>query len=284
MKALTDEELRMNAQAISVATSVLGAETVEAATRCELVDLMDQGSRALGIGGFNRGAFKAMRGVSKAMMPRVAGDVRQMETGGLPKSFVLAVTADRVHAIEDKHDRGKLVAGKVLESWDREGFTARRDSGRWSNILALPDDREILTISLPREGYKSKKMQFADRVAAATGQSDMPVQVAVGKDAASQKLVASLVSTSPPAWAGNQYAREMMYGQLARLADARDRGAMSDEQFAALKAKMLDNADPAEQFSVDPAQQLAKLADLRDRGVLSDQEFAAQKAKILGTS
>jgi hypothetical protein len=239
MKALTDEELRMNAQAISVATSVLGAETVEAATRCELVDLMDQGSRALGIGGFNRGAFKAMRGVSKAMMPRVAGDVRQMETGGLPKSFVLAVTADRVHAIEDKHDRGKLVAGKVLESWDREGFTATRGSAM-SSVLSLPDDREILTISLPREGYKSKKMQFADRVAAATGQSDMPVQVAVGKDAASQKLVASLVSTSPPAWAGNQYAREMMYGQLARLADARDRGAMSDEQFAALKAKMLD--------------------------------------------
>jgi hypothetical protein len=281
MKALTDEELRLNEQAIGVATSVV-RDTVEAATRCELVDFMDQGGKALGFGVGMRAGAKAMRGLTRVTNPRLAGDLRQIETGGLPKSFVLAVTASKVYAVEDKRDGGKLVAGKVLESWDRAGFTASRDSTSMGSVMALPDDRELLTIYLPRESAKSRRLQMYNRVTDATGQSEMPQQVAVARDAASQKLVEALVSTSPPLWAGNTYARGMVDENLAKLADARDRGALSEEQFAALKAKMYGKAAPVEQL--DPAEQLTKLADLRDRGALSDEEFAAQKAKILGTS
>jgi Short C-terminal domain len=61
----------------------------------------------------------------------------------------------------------------------------------------------------------------------------------VAKDAASQKLLDALVSTSPPVWAGNALAREMVYGHLAKLAELRDRGVLSDEEFAAQKAKIL---------------------------------------------
>ncbi|HEY2436430.1 MAG TPA: hypothetical protein VGH93_04565, partial [Solirubrobacteraceae bacterium] len=62
MKQLSDEELRMNEQAASVAEKVVG-EPVEAAARCEQVT-RDMRMEAAGVSGVNRGIMKVMRAPS----------------------------------------------------------------------------------------------------------------------------------------------------------------------------------------------------------------------------
>jgi hypothetical protein len=123
MNELSSEELQWNMQAVGVAASALG-EPVAAATRCEQVTT-DMAAGAAGVGKFNRGMMKGMKAVSGKMMPSVGNMAKGLETGGLPKSFILAVTDRQVHALEDGQDGGKLTAGKVLKSWDREGFVAK---------------------------------------------------------------------------------------------------------------------------------------------------------------
>ena len=256
MKALTDDELRMNQQAVSVAATVLG-ESVEAATRCEQAT-QDMQLEAAGVGAVNRGFVKGARGLSKVMMPRTMGGMKQMESGGLPKSFVLAVTADKVHALEDKQDGGQLVAGKVLQSWDRATFTAKRgDAPGMNRISGVPEDRQMLIIYLPLEGGKSKYMQAAAEMTAAAGGPGMPHRMAVAKDDASEKVLDAVTANAPAAGAN------VMIG-----------GQRLDEMMAQAGAA---------QAAADPTEQLARLADLHDRGALTDEEFAAQKAKILGT-
>jgi hypothetical protein len=255
VKPLTDEELRMNEDAASVASSVLG-ESVEAATRVEQVT-QDQQLENFGVGGFNRGAVKVSRGIGRMMMPRTMGGMKNMETGGLPKTFVLAVTADKIHALEDKDDKGKLVGGKALQSWDRATFQAK--SGQNAAVTAVsgvPDDRQLLVIYLPLDGGKSKYMQAAARIQQQAGGPGQPHRVMVAKDEASNKVV-ELVTANAPAAGAN-----IMIG---------------GQSVADMMAQAGGGAAAA-----DPTQQLTKLADLHDRGVLSDEEFATQKAKILG--
>ena len=256
MKALTDDELRMNQQAVSVAATVLG-ESVEAATRCEQAT-QDMQLEAAGVGAVNRGFVKGARGLSKVMMPRTMGGMKQMESGGLPRSFVLAVTADKVHALEDKQDGGQLVAGKVLQSWDRATFTAKRgDAPGMNRISGVPEDRQMLIIYLPLEGGKSKYVQAAAEMTAAAGGPGMPHRMAVAKDDASEKVLDAVTANAPAAGAN------VMIG-----------GQRLDEMMAQAGAA---------QAAADPTEQLARLADLHDRGALTDEEFAAQKAKILST-
>jgi hypothetical protein len=246
----------MNQQAVGVAATVLG-ESVEAATRCEQVT-QDMQLEAAGVGGINRGFVKGARGLSRAIMPRTMGGMKQMETGGLPKSFVLAVTADKVHALEDKQDGGQLVAGKVLQSWDRATFTAKRGNAPGMNrISGVPDDRQMLVIYLPLEGGKSKYMQAAAEMTAAGGGPGMPHRMAVAKDDASEKVLDAVTANAPAAGANIMIGGQRLDEMMAQASGA--------------------------QAAADPTEQLARLADLRDRGALTDEEFAAQKAKILGT-
>lgn len=183
--------------------------------------------------------------------------MKQMETGGLPNSFVLAVTASKVYAIEDKHDGGKLVAGKVVKSWDRDGFTAKQNTTPGLNVSSgVPDDRQILIIYLPLEGGKSRYMQAAARQTAAYGSPGMPHRVALAKDEASQKVIDAVTANAPAPGANIMIGGQSLSDMMAQA------GAQA----------------------ADPAEQLAKLADLHERGALTDEEFAAQKAKILGTS
>jgi hypothetical protein len=251
---LTKEEERMNEQAASVASSVLH-ESVDAACRCEQVT---QGMQleAAGVSTVSRGFVKGFRGLSRVMMPRTMGGLNQMETGGLPSSFVLAVTADKVYAIQDKRDGGRLVGGKVLMSWERESFTAKLNTMAGLNVTSgVPEDRQILIIYLPLEGGKSRYMQAAARQAAAYGSPGMPHRVALAKDEASQKVI-DAVTANAPAPGANVF--------------------IGGENLADMMAQR--TAQP------DPADQLTKLADLHDRGVLTDEEFAAQKARLLGSS
>jgi hypothetical protein len=252
MELLSDAALRLNTQASAVAATVL-SEPVEAATRCEQVT-QDMRLGAAGVGGINRGLVRGMKAMNRAMMPSVGGVGKELETAGLPQSFVLAVTASKVHALEDKHDGDTLLAGKILKSWDREGFQARRNDERMNAANGVPADRQVLTIFLPIEGGKGRYQQAMARNSSAAGSPGMPHKVMVAKDSASAAVIDALVTAGavPNIIVGGQSLQDMLAGAGA--------GAVTD------------------------ADQLAKLAALHDRGVLTDDEFAAQKAKILGGS
>jgi hypothetical protein len=255
MKQLSENDLRVNDQAASVAAGVLG-ESVEAATRCEQVTEGQQ-LEAAGVGAINRGMLKGMKSMNRAMMPRLGSDMKDMKTGGLPSSFVLAVTAKGVHAIEDKRDGDKLVAGKVLKSWERDSFVAKASMNPGlAASSGVPDDRQLLIIYLPMEGAKSRYMKAAARNVAASGSPGMPHKVMVAKDAASQKVMDAVVSRAAPG------ANVMIGGRSLQ--------------------DMMAQAGGNAQAAADPTERLSRLADLRDRGVLTDEEFAAQKAAILG--
>lgn len=272
MKPLTREDLRMNEQAVGVATRVV-KEQVDAAARCEQIT-QDSQLEAAGVGAFNRAFVKAGKGMGRMMMPRTMGGLNQMETGGLPDRFVLAVTAHKVHAIEDKHDGDKLVPGKLLKTFDRATFRAKPSASHGLAVQGgVPDDRQMLIIYLPIEGGKSRYMQAAARQTAAFGSPGMPHRLALAKDDASDHLVNALSANAPAPGAnimvGGQSLADMMAQAQAGMAQAGIAPGTVPGQVGA--------AQP------DPVEQLTKLADLHDRGVLSDEEFAAQKARILGS-
>jgi hypothetical protein len=91
---------QVNEQALGVSSSVLN-DSVAAAARCEQVT-QDQQLEAFGVGGATRGMAKFGKKLGGAMMPSVGNMAKGLETGGLPKTFILAVTSDQVHAIEEK--------------------------------------------------------------------------------------------------------------------------------------------------------------------------------------
>jgi hypothetical protein len=250
MQALSQDDLRNNEQAANVAASVVG-EPIEAAARAEQIT-QDQQMAAVGVGGLSRGFMKGSKGLSKVMMPKTMGDMGKMESGGLPKTFVLAVSKTKVYAIEHKESGGQLVAGKLLKEWDREGFRASASdpSGIQAQMSGIPEDRRPLTIFIPIEGAKSKYMQAAANVMATAG-AGMPTKLMVAKDSASQKLIDAIAS-------GAAAATVIVNGQIVSGPGA-----------------------PAAPSSVD---QLTQLAALHQSGVLSDAEFAQQKSRILGAS
>src|SRR5262249_26247391 len=144
------------------------------------------------VGAINRGLMRGMMKMNKATsVGRMADGLR---TGGLPSSFVLAVTATKVYAIEDKDSGGELVAGKVLKSWDRDGFQARRGNPITNPALGVPEDRQVLILLLPIEGGNNRYLQAAARNTAAS--PGMPHKVMVAKDAASQAVIDTLASAS----------------------------------------------------------------------------------------
>src|SRR5580692_1197563 len=181
MQELSSEELQWNAQAVGVAASALG-EPVAAATRCEQVTT-DMAAEAAGVGKINRG-----------MMPGVGGMAKGLETGGLPKSFILAVTDRQIHALEDVHDGGKLTPGKVLKSWDRQGFQAKISPDMANAAQGIPADRQLLVLYLPIEGGNNKYLQAASTNIAAAGSAGMPQRCAIAKDAASQRVIDAIVT------------------------------------------------------------------------------------------
>ena len=125
----------------------------------------------------------------------------------------------------------------------------------------VPDDRQILIIYLSLEGSKSKYMQAAARQTAAYGSPGMPTKFALAKDEASQKVIDAVTANAPAAGSniiiGGQSLADMQAAaaqaaagagaasgtdpteKLTRLADLHDRGVLSDDEFAAQKAKVL---------------------------------------------
>jgi len=249
---LSDAELKLNQQASTIAAAVL-SEPVEAATRCEQVN-SDMRLEAAGAGAINRGLVRGMKKMNRAMMPSVGGMAKEIESAGLPQNFILAVTAGKVVVLEDKHDGDKLLAGQVLKSWDREGFQARRGDDRMNAANGVPADRQVLTILIPIEGGKGRYQQAMAQNTAAAGSAGMPHKVMLAKDAASVAVVDALASKSalPNVMFGGQSLQDMVAQagagaaaaadpaeQLTKLAALHERGVLTDEEFAAQKAKIL---------------------------------------------
>jgi len=254
----------MNEQAAAVAASVL-SESVVAATRCEQIT-QEMTMEAAGLGAGMRGMAKVNRkigfGMAKGMgmgkMVDMAGDMR---TGGLPSSFVLAVTDSQVHALEDKQKGGNLVAGKVLKSWDREGLMAR--AGAAVGVSAT--DRQVLTLFLPMEGGKNRYMAAAAAQMAQAGAPGMPHRFLIATDPPSQAVVDAIASRE----ALGDFAASQLQSNPALAA-----------RFPGGAAAMASQAAGGES-SVD---RLAKLAELRASGALTDAEFEVEKAKIIGSA
>lgn len=253
MKALTDEDLRMNEQAKEVAASVLG-ESVLAATRCEritedmMIEAAGSGKVMRGMAKFGRGQMKVMSKITPGM-----GSVQKMgeelRGGGLPKTFVLAITDSKVAAVEDKERGGQLVAGDVLKTWGRDEIYGKGGAA----VMVPGDDRQQLTLYLPAGETNNKYLKAAAAQAAKMGSNVRPVRYLVAKDDASQAVIDLLSVNAPAAGANIMIGGQSLAGMMGQAA------------------------------AVDPTEQLSRLADLHERGVLSDDEFAAQKAKILGS-
>jgi hypothetical protein len=121
MKALFGDELvGINEQAATVAASVL-SEAVVAATLTQSIVAFEKT--------INRRSRWFGRGVTEqnAYDNRIMSAEVWLASGGLPDSFILAVTAGSIYVIEDKRKDAQLFAGQVLKSWVRNGFRASVD-------------------------------------------------------------------------------------------------------------------------------------------------------------
>jgi hypothetical protein len=249
MGSLTAEQV--NEQAAMVAASVLN-DSVIAAARCEQVT-QDQQMKAAGIGGGTRGVAKFGSKMSRAMMPSVGNMAKGLEAGGLPETFLLAVTKTQVHALEEKDKKGNLVPGKVLRSWDREGFRASLGNDAVNAASGVPGDRQALTLYLPLDDSKNKYLAASAEMMAHAGSPGMPTRFMVAKDEPSRAVVEELVGNSPET--------TIQMG-----------GAAVQTPFQV----------PGQMPQTDSTAQLERLAQLHASGALTDEEFAAQKAKIIG--
>lgn len=239
---------------IAVQASAVLSEPVEAATRCEQVT-RDMQRQASGFGGLTRGLMRANDALGRATPGRMGHMSTQMETAGLPNSFILAVTRSHVHAIEERQQGDDLVPGRVLKSWDRAGFQARRGNDRANAYRGVPADRQVLILFLPVQG-RGRIMQAAARNAAAAGSPGFPHQMMVAKDAPSQRVIDALGAT------GSAGPNIVIGGK--RLQDI-----------------IAEKAAPAAMAPSQPsvAQRLQELETLHASGVITDAEYTSSGSK-----
>jgi hypothetical protein len=250
---------QVNEQALGVGSSVLN-DSVVAAARCEQVT-QDQQLEAFGVGGATRGMAKFGKKLGGAMMPSVGNMAKGLETGGLPKTFILAVTSDQVHAIEEKEKKDKLVPGDVLKSWDRATFRASLGNDAISAVSGAPDDRQVLTLYIPLGDSKNKYLKASSDIAARAGSAGQPIRFMIARDEASEALVKEVVGDNPA----------MPNIQLGGVGGVQMGGVAGGVQM------------PGQPAAADSTAQLERLAQLHASGALTDEEFAAQKAKIIGS-
>ncbi|OBF04480.1 hypothetical protein A5730_18150 [Mycobacterium sp. ACS4054] len=237
----------INQQAIAVASEIL-RQPVEAATRCEQT------------------STKAMQ-----IYPSGGGEVhwKRVPNGtGLPKSFILAVTASHVYALEDKQHRGAPVAGQVLKAWDRTGFRARAGSDAVARAGGPPDDRQIITLWLPIDGDSGRVAQQIAAQRAASGQRipGLPHAFVIAKDEPGQRIIDALGAAPAPHEAGPNIT---IGGRRLQdiLAEARASGEGGPAKPAAPQR-------PA-------AERLSELEALRAAGAITDADYDRKRAEII---
>jgi hypothetical protein len=253
---------QVNEQALSIATETLN-DSVVAACHFEQVT-QDQQLKAAGIGGVNRGMAKFGTKLGEAMMPSVGNMAKGLRGAGLPENFIVAVTSNQIHAIEEKDKKGKLVSGKVLKSWNRDQVRASMNSAQvMAAVSGTPDDRQVITLYVPLDDSKNKYLQAAAEMQAKAGASGQPIRFQIAKDEASDAVAKELIGDAPA----------MPNVQI---------GGVPIEEMGQMAAAGQMPSQPAAP-ATDSTTQLEKLAQLHASGALTDEEFAAQKAKIIGT-
>ena len=247
---------QVNQEAAGVATEVLN-DSVVAACHFEQVT-QDQQMKAAGIGGATRGMAKFGTKLGEGMMPGVGNMAKGLRGAGLPENFILAVTSNQIHALEEKDKKGRLVKGKVLKSWDRDQVSASLGSAQvMAAVSGTPEDRQVITLYLPLDGAKSKYLAAAAQMQAQAGASGQPTRFQIAKDEASDGVAKELIGDAP---------------------------AMPNVQIGGVPIQQMGQmpGQPAGGGG-DATAQLERLAQLHATGALTDEEFSAQKAKIIGT-
>jgi hypothetical protein len=178
-----------------------------------------------------------------------------LETGGLPKTFILAITGNQVHAIEEKEKKGKLEPGDVLKSWDRATFRASLGGGAIDAVSGAPEDRQVITLYIPLDDSKNKYLKASASIAAQAGSAGQPIRFQMARDEASDTLAKELIGDTP---------------------------AMPNIQLGGVGGMQIGQMPGQAAGGADSTAQLEKLAQLHASGALTDEEFAAQKAKIIG--
>jgi Short C-terminal domain len=245
---------QVNEQALTVATEVVN-DSVVAACHMEQVT-QGQQMKAAGIGGATRGMAKFGTKLGEGLMPGVGGMAKGLRGAGLPENFVLAVTSGQVHAIEEKDKKGKLVKGKVLKSWDRDQVSASMNAAQVMGAMSgTPEDRQVITLYLPLDGSKNKYLAASAQMQAQAGGSGQPTKFQIAKDEASEAVAKELIGDAPampnvqiggvPIQQMGQMPGQPAAGggdstaQLEKLAQLHASGALTDEEFAAQKAKII---------------------------------------------
>jgi hypothetical protein len=241
MKPVSGDELvGINQQAATAAASVL-SEAVVAATLCQ--------SKIP----FETKAFGRHRWFGKGVTDTQANENRitkaedWLASGGLPDSFILAVTAGSIYAIEDTRKGEQLFPGKVLTSWVRSGFRATVDTRPFGT--SVPADCQLLRLCLPIEAVKnramSRQLEKAAEMFAARGLPPVAEHAfVVARDAPTQGVIDALTKSSPGA-----------------------------------RPMVAAGAGAPPQSSV--AQRLQELESLRGTGVISDAEYTAKREQII---
>jgi hypothetical protein len=246
---------QVNQEAAGVATEVL-SDSVVAACHFERIT-QGQQLKAGGIGAGTRGMAKFGRKVGEVTMPGVGKMAKGLEGSGLPENFILAVTSNQVHAMEEKDKKGKLVKGKVLKSWNRDEIRASMGNAQIVGAISgTPDDRQVITLYLPLDGSKSKYLAAAAQMQAQAGVSGQPTQFQIAKDEVSDAVAKELIGDAP---------------------------AVPNVQIGGVPIQQMGQMPGQPAAGADSTAQLERLAQLHASGALTDEEFAAQKAKIIGT-
>jgi hypothetical protein len=122
-------------------------------------------------------------------------------------------------------------------------------------VSGTPEDRQVITLYLPLDGSKNKYLAAAAQMQANAGATGQPTRFQIAKDEASEAVAKELVGDSPampnvqiggvPIQQMGQMPGQPAAGggdstaQLEKLAQLHASGALTDEEFAAQKSKII---------------------------------------------
>ena len=245
------DDTQLNDQAKAAASAALGAPVV-AASMCTRFGSSDRAAAVFGAHSLQGASLRLTN-----VFNRTARSFNQ----GLPEHFLVAVTETQVHALEAKEKHGELTAGGEYVVWDRAGLGPVLAP---QQMFGTPADGQVVVVHPPPD---MRSMSRANKkVAMAVGRG-VPVQLLFGKDATSQSVVDVLVADGhaqgarqPIVWNSNSGvpfpglpgaappaapaapAADTTVDQLEKLADLHSKGVLDDAEFAAQKARILNEA------------------------------------------
>jgi len=228
------DDTQLNDQAKAAASAALGAPVV-AASMCTRFGSSDRAAAVFGAHSLQGASLRLTN-----VFNRTARSFNQ----GLPEHFLVAVTEGGEYVVWDRAGLGPVLAPQQM--------------------FGTPADGQVVVVHPPPD---MRSMSRANKkVAMAVGRG-VPVQLLFGKDATSQSVVDVLVADGhaqgarqPIVWNSNSGvpfpglpgaappaapaapAADTTVDQLEKLADLHSKGVLDDAEFAAQKARILNEA------------------------------------------